>query len=294
MANTEEAVTLIFGAGYSGRAYGRHLVARGQTVFGTTRSPGKAEDLKNAGIAPLLFGGETVDDALATAIGSATDLIVSVAPDADGDPVLRAAREQIAAAPRLAWIAYLSTVGVYGNHDGAWVDERTSPRPVSERSRQRVRAEQEWQDFARERGVPLSILRLSGIYGPGRNALVNLAEGRARRLVKPGQVFNRIHVEDIAGALAFLAERRHDGILNVTDDCPAPPQDVVAYAASVMEVDPPPEIDFENATLSPMARSFYGENKRVSNAAIKALGYAFRFPDHRAALKRMWAEDGWR
>jgi len=294
MANTEEPVTLIFGAGYSGRAYGRLLVARSQTVFGTTRSPGKAEDLKNAGITPLLFGGETVDDALATAIGSATDLIVSVAPDAEGDPVLRAAREQIAAAPRLAWIAYLSTVGVYGNHDGAWVDERTSPRPVSERSRQRVRAEQEWQDFARERGVPLSIVRLSGIYGPGRNALVNLAEGRARRLVKPGQVFNRIHVEDIAGALAFLAERRHDGILNVTDDCPAPPQDVVAYAASVMEVDPPPEIDFENATLSPMARSFYGENKRVSNAAIKALGYAFRFPDHRAALERMWAEDGWR
>ncbi|WP_349363297.1 MAG: SDR family oxidoreductase [Roseitalea porphyridii] len=294
MANSDEPVTLIFGAGYSGRAYGRHLVARGQTVFGTTRSPGKAEDLKNAGIDPLLFGGETVDDALATAIGSATDLIVSVAPDAEGDPVLRAAREQIAAAPRLAWIAYLSTVGVYGNHDGAWVDERTSPRPVSERSRQRVRAEQEWQDFARERGVPLSILRLSGIYGPGRNALVNLAEGRARRLVKPGQVFNRIHVDDIAGALAFLAERRHDGILNVTDDRPAPPQDVVAYAASVMEVDPPPEIDFENATLSPMARSFYGENKRVSNAAIKALGYAFRFPDHRAALERMWAEDGWR
>ncbi|QBK29309.1 SDR family oxidoreductase [Roseitalea porphyridii] len=294
MADTDEPVTLIFGAGYSGRPYGRHLVARGQTVLGTTRSPGKAEDLKNAGIDPLLFGGETVDDALATAIGSATDLIVSVAPDAEGDPVLRAAREQIAAAPRLRWIAYLSTVGVYGNHDGAWVDERTSPRPVSERSRQRVRAEHEWQNFARERGVPLAIVRLSGIYGPGRNALVNLAEGRARRLVKPGQVFNRIHVDDITGALAFLADRRHDGIVNVTDDCPAPPQDVVAYAASVMEVDPPPEIDFENATLSPMARSFYGENKRVSNAAIKALGYAFRFPDHRAALERMWAEDSWR
>jgi nucleoside-diphosphate-sugar epimerase len=285
---------LIFGAGFSGRAYGRRLAAAGETVFGTTRDPAKAGELRRLGMTPVIFDGAGTRLELRDAIARATDIVVSIAPDADGDPVLHAAREAIAAAPNLEWIAYLSTVGVYGNHDGGWVDEATEPRPVSERSIQRLAAERAWHAFAKERNVPLSILRLSGIYGPGRNAFVNLAAGRARRLVKSGQVFNRIHVDDIAGALAFLAARRHDGILNVTDDLPAPPQDVVAYAASVMKVDPPPEIDFETATLSPMARSFYGENKRVSNAAIKALGFVFAHPDYRSAFDRMWAEDSWR
>ncbi|WP_424993165.1 SDR family oxidoreductase [Oceaniradius stylonematis] len=284
---------LIFGAGFSGRAYGRRLAAAGETVFGTTRDPAKAGELRRLGMTPVIFDGAGTRLELRDAIARATDIVVSIAPDADGDPVLHAAREAIAAAPNLEWIAYLSTVGVYGNHDGGWVDEATEPRPVSERSIQRLAAERAWHAFAKERNVPLSILRLSGIYGPGRNAFVNLAAGRARRLVKSGQVFNRIHVDDIAGALAFLAARRHDGILNVTDDLPAPPQDVVAYAASVMKVDPPPEIDFETATLSPMARSFYGENKRVSNAAIKALGFVFAHPDYRSAFDRMWAGDDW-
>ena len=141
--------------------------------------------------------------------------------------------------------------------------------------------------------MPLAILRLSGIYGPGRNAFVNLEAGRARRLVKPGQVFNRIHVADIAAALVFLGERRADGIFNVTDDCPAPPQDVVEHAASVMKIEPPAEIDFEAATLSPMARSFYGENKRVSNRRIKQLGFDFGYPDYLSALRRMWDEQSW-
>lgn len=286
--------TLIFGAGYSGRAYATFLAEEGRTVLGTTRSPEKANRLTEAGIRPVLFDGETVSDELAAAIAESTDIVVSIAPDEHGDPVLRAARDAIAASPNLAWVAYLSTVGVYGDHDGDWVDEATAPRPVSDRSRQRIEAERQWQAFARECSLPLAILRLSGIYGPGRNAFVNLSAGRARRIVKPGQVFNRIHVRDIAAALAFLADRRHDGVLNVTDDRPAPPQDVVAYAASVMKVDPPPEIDFEAATLSPMGRSFYGENKRVSNAAIKALGFAFRHPDYRAAFDAMWSEGSWR
>ena len=289
-----DRTTLIFGAGFSGRAYARRLAAAGQTVFGTTRDPAKAGELRRAGITPVIFNGSAAHDELFEAVVRATDIVISIAPNAHGDPVLNAIGEALASAPQLQWIAYLSTVGVYGNHDGDWVDETAEPSPVSARSIQRLAAEREWQAFAAQRSVPLSILRLSGIYGPGRNAFVNLEAGRARRLVKPGQVFNRIHVDDIAGALAFLADHRHDGVLNVTDDLPAPPQDVVAYAASVMKVDPPPEIDFETATLSPMARSFYGENKRVSNAAIKALGFVFTHPDYRTAFDWMWAEDSWR
>jgi nucleoside-diphosphate-sugar epimerase len=186
--------------------------------------------------------------------------------------------------PALEWIGYLSTVGVYGDHGGGWVDETSECRPVSKRSAMRVAAEQDWLKLGREIGRPVAILRLSGIYGPGRNALVNLENGTARRLVKPDQVFNRIHCDDIAGALLHLARVNRGGIFNVTDDLPAPPQDVT----------PPPEIPFETAQLSPMARSFYGENKRVANTAIKAAGYRFRFPDYRSALDRMWADDNWR
>ena len=191
--------------------------------------------------------------------------------------------------PDLRWIGYLSTVGVYGDHDGAWVDEASECRPVSRRSMLRVAAEQDWLSFGRDVGLPVAVLRLSGIYGPGRNAFVNLANGTARRLVKPGQVFNRIHVADIAGALRHLAQAETGGVFNVTDDLPAPPQDVVAYAAKLMGIAPPPEIPFETAQLSPMARSFYGENKRVSNALIKEAGYSFAFPDYRSAFDRMWA-----
>jgi len=199
--------------------------------------------------------------------------------------VLTAFRETILERmPKLAWIGYLSTVGVYGDHGGGWVDETTPLKPVSQRSVERVAAEGAWEAIAASRGVPLAILRLSGIYGPGRNAFVNLAEGKARRLVKPGQVFNRIHVEDIAGSLQLLADDAIGGIFNVTDDEPAPPQDVVEFAAKLAAVPVPPEIDFDTATLSPMARSFYGENKRVSNARMKRTGYTFSYPTYREAL----------
>lgn len=289
-----ERTTLIFGAGYSGRAYGRLIAGRDETVLGTTRSADRTEALRDDGLEPLVFDGATLTSDLADAIRAATDIVISIAPTEAGDPALNAARAALQTAPNLQWIAYLSTVGVYGDHDGAWVDETTDPRPVSKRSIQRLDAEEAWGALARTRGLPLAVLRLSGIYGPGRNAFVSLREGRARRLVKPGQVFNRVHVADIASALSFLADRRAEGTYNVTDNLPAPPQDVVAFAACVMKVDPPPEIDFATATLSPMARSFYGENKRVSNARIKAEGFAFAYPDYRTALTRMWAEDRWR
>jgi nucleoside-diphosphate-sugar epimerase len=165
---------------------------------------------------------------------------------------------------------------------------------VSKRSVMRVAAEQDWQQLGTDIARPVAILRLSGIYGPGRNALVNLENGSARRLVKPDQVFNRIHCDDIAGSLWQLIDGNTGGIFNVTDDLPAPPQDVVAYAASLMGIEPPPEIPFDAAQLSPMARSFYGENKRVANAAIKAAGYSLRFPDYRAAFDHMWASGDWR
>jgi nucleoside-diphosphate-sugar epimerase len=208
--------------------------------------------------------------------------------------VLNSMAGTIASMPKLEWIGYLSTVGVYGNHDGAWVDEEAECRPVSQRSVQRLAAEMAWQDFAEGIGRPLAILRLSGIYGPGRNAFVNLETGKAKRLIKPGQVFNRIHVEDIARALDYLGERRLEGVFNVTDDMPAPPQDVVEYACSLMKVDLPPAIDFETATISPMARSFYGENKRVSNAKLKRAGFAFVHGDYRTALSSMWTQENWR
>ncbi|MGB3389838.1 MAG: SDR family oxidoreductase [Pseudaminobacter sp.] len=282
----------IFGAGYSGQAVANARPA-GIDVAGTTRSAAKAVALRAAGIEPHIFDGRLTPE-IGAALGEATHLLISIAPDEDGDPVLNAARDTIMGMPQLRWIGYLSTVGVYGDHGGAWVDETAECRPVSRRSKLRLEAEREWQEIGRRTGLPVAILRLSGIYGPGRNAFVNIENGTAKRLVKPGQVFNRIHSEDIAGAVWHLAGLAKGGIFNVTDDMPSPPQDVVAYAAQLMGVEPPPEMPFETAELSPMARSFYGENKRVSNAALKQTGYSFRYPDYPAAFGAMWQEQNWR
>jgi nucleoside-diphosphate-sugar epimerase len=283
----------IFGAGYSGKAFADANSAIGATIFGTTRSPEKLEPLSRAGIAPLLFDG-TLTPKIEAALGQTTHLVISIAPDEAGDPVLNATRATIAGRTQeLKWIGYLSTVGVYGDHGGDWVDEKTECRPISRRSVMRLAAEQAWLALGRELGLPVACLRLSGIYGPGRNAFVNLKNGTAKRLVKQDQVFNRIHRDDIGGALRYLADGNRGGVFNITDDLPAPPQDIVGYAAQLMGIAPPPEIPFETAELSPMARSFYGENKRVSNEAIKAAGYRFLFPDYRSALDRMWADGNW-
>jgi nucleoside-diphosphate-sugar epimerase len=283
--------SFIFGAGYSGRAFA--AASPGSTIFGTTRSPEKFEPLQKAGITPLLFDGGLTPE-IEAALAQTTHLVISAAPGEAGDPLLAAAGSVIAGKmPALRWIGYLSTVGVYGDRDGGWIDETAECRPVSPRSVMRVRAEQAWLALGRQIGRPVAVLRLSGIYGPGRNAFVNLRNGTARRLVKQGQVFNRIHRDDIAGALRHLADTTSGGIFNVTDDFPCPPQDVVAFAASLMGVEPPPEIPFETVELSPMARSFYDENKRVSNQAIKQAGYRFRFPDYRTALEKMWEDGSW-
>ncbi|GGE89767.1 SDR family oxidoreductase [Stappia taiwanensis] len=284
----------IFGYGYSASAFVERVRGRCSWIGATTRSSDKAATMTAAGVAPFLFDGTARDAATAEALRQASHVLISIGPDANGDPVLRHYRDDLSAA-RPQWTGYLSTVGVYGNHDGAWVDEETPCRPVSRRSVQRLAAEDAWLDWAKATGLPVEIFRLAGIYGPGRNAFVNFDKGTARRLVKPGQVFNRIHVADIAGALeAAIDTPSATRIYNVTDDEPAPPQDVVAYAAQLLGRTPPPEQDFETAELTPMARSFYGENKRVSNARLKReLGYAFRFPNYRQALEALY-RDGWR
>lgn len=284
----------IFGAGFSGRAIGREAAARGITAYGTTRLVGNAEALRSAGLRPLIFKGEALSRDVGAALAETTHLIVSVPPRGAVDPVLFAARGQILSyMPQLRWIGYLSTVGVYGDHGGEWVDERARCRPKSTRSSARLQAENAWQGLAIEAGLPLAILRLSGIYGPGRNGIMKLADGTAKRIVKPGQVFNRIHVEDIAGAVLHLAERQAAGIYNVTDDEPGPPQEVVAFTAEMMGIEPPPEVPFAEAEMSEMARSFYGDNKRVANDKLKEAGYRLRFPDYRTGLTGMWSAGNW-
>lgn len=281
----------VFGVGFSSRAIIESVKDQFDWIGGTTRSEEKAAQLVGAGISPILFDGETASDELLSALEQATHVLVSIAPNASGDPVLNACRGSLQAA-KPKWLGYLSTVGVYGNHDGAWVDEDTVCKPVSERSIQRVDAENAWLAFAEETGTPVQIFRLSGIYGPGRNTFQNFKKGRARRLIKPGQVFNRIHVADIAGAVKAAMANPRTRIYNVTDDEPAPPQDVVTYAAELLGIEPPPEVPFETADLSPMARSFYGENKRVSNVRVKSeLGYQFQYPSYRVALTALYHSD---
>lgn len=281
---------LIFGLGYSASFYAAEAAATFERITATKRAP----EVASAGRLTLLpFDGaqERIDPRLRAAVAGADAALVSAAPDAAGDPVLRRLGGEIAAAPKLKTIVYLSTIGVYGDHQGAWIDETAPLRPSNERTRWRVTAENDWLALGERAGKQVYILRLSGIYGPGRSVIEKLREGTAKRLVKPGQVFNRIHVVDIARAIdACFAGAAPSGVYNVTDDEPAPPQDVVAYAAQRLGVAPPPEQDFSEAKLSPMARSFYGENKRVANARLKSgLGVELAYPTYRegvAALVR--------
>lgn len=282
---------LILGLGYSAGFFARAALARGWEVTGTVRSAEKAAELSLEGIRTLVFGGFAVSSALAKAVAEADAVLVSVQPAEDGDPALGPLRAALMAAPNLRWIGYLSTIGVYGDQGGAWINEATPPAPTNARTRQRVEIEEAWLELGRDSGRPVQIFRLSGIYGPGRSAITKLRNGTANRLVKPGQVFNRIHVDDIAGVLmASLAQPRNGAIYNVTDDEPGPPQDVITFAAELTGLEAPPEIPFEQAKLSPMAASFYGESKRVSNALVKReLGYAFRYPTYREALRALAA-----
>lgn len=256
-------------------------------MSGTSRSEEGTEALAAAGLGAHRFDGEHPSSTAGAALASATHLLISTPPGGEGDPVLRHHRPDVVGAEGLEWIGYLSTTGVYGDRGGAWVDESTPPDPGTSRSRGRLEAEGGWRLAAEEAEACLQIFRLSGIYGPGRSVLDRLRKGTARRIVAPDLVFNRIHVDDIAGAVSAGATHPEvDGVINVSDDEPAAPSEVVAYAARLLGVDAPPEVPLREAELSPAARSFYEENKRVRSTRLEpALGYRLRHPTYREGLK---------
>ena len=278
-----EKTLVSFGHGYSAAALARVLIPQGWTIYGTTRSQSKFDDLRSQGVIPVLWGSEAVKDCLETC----QCVLTSVAPDDAGDPVLALYADSLARnAARFTWVGYLSTTGVYGDRKGGWVDESSELQPSTKRGQLRQLAEGQWREIA---DLPLHIFRLAGIYGPGRGPFAKVRNGTAQRIIKKDQVFSRIHVDDIAQTLsASIQNPKAGAIYNVCDDDPAPPQDVIGYAADLLGMPQPPEVDFENADLSPMARSFYAESKRVSNERIKAeLGVDLFYPDFRSGLRKM-------
>ena len=281
----------VFGLGFSGRTIAERRIARGDAVTGTVRTNDKAKTFLGSGISARVFGPDGRDSAIAADLVDSDALLISVPPGTGGDPVLAHYTKQMAEAPKLRWIGYLSTIGVYGDHGGAWVDEQTPATPTQPRSRERAVAENAWLAFGAANKIAVHIFRLAGIYGPGQSQLVQLARGTARRIVKPGQVFNRIHVEDIARTVdASLAKPRAGAIYNVTDNEPAPPQDVVTFAAKLCGVAPPPEIRLEDAGLTEMGRSFYAESKRVRNNLLRdELGVTLAYPTYREGLTALRA-----
>jgi len=279
----------VFGLGYTAHQFIQIYRHRFTSVCGTVRSVEKAKTIEASGVKAFRFDGKDFDPAILQHLERTETLLIST-PPADGrDPVLEQFSEAIATAPRLRWIGYLSTVGVYGDAGGAWVDETTPPNPATPRARHRIAAERQWLELGAGAPFAVQIFRLAGIYGPGRNALVKVADGTAKRIVKPGQVFNRIHTEDIAQALmASIDHPSRNAIYNVADDEPGPPQDVIACAAELLGREPPPEIPFDEADQTPMARTFYEDNKRVRNTRLKSeLGVLLRYPTFRDGLRAL-------
>jgi nucleoside-diphosphate-sugar epimerase len=275
-----------FGIGYSAMALSRRLDAAGWTIRGTCRKRARQAALGALGISAALFDGENPMDAPELLQG-ATHVLLSIPPGPDGDPAFRHHAADIAAAGSVGWVGYFSTTGVYGNRDGAWVDETSDLRPGSDRSQRRVDAERSWLDWGAAHGIAVQIFRLPGIYGPGRSAVDQVKAGTARRISKPGHVFSRIHVEDIATTVAAsIARPEPGGIYNVCDDEPAAPSDVTAYVCELLGQKPPPEIPYDDAELSPMGQSFWADNRRVRNDRIKdVLGVKLDFPDYRIGIR---------
>ena len=275
-----------FGLGYSAMALSRRLDAAGWTIRGTCRKPARKAALGALGISAALFDGETPMDS-PDLLQGATHVLLSIPPDAGGDPAYRHHAQDIAAAGSVEWVGYFSTTGVYGNRDGDWVDESSDLRPGSDRSQRRVDAERDWLAWGERHGIAVQIFRLPGIYGPGRSVVDQVKAGTARRVIKPGHVFSRTHVEDIATVVAAsIARPQPGGIYNVCDDEPAAPADIVAYVCELLGREPPPEIPYDETEMSPMARSFWSDNRRVRNDRIKeALGVKLDFPDYRIGIR---------
>ena len=274
---------LSIGHGYSAQALARRLLPQGWQIIGTTRTEAGAKALRATGIDALVWPEADLSGALA----KATHLLTSVAPG-DSDPVLQAIGPQIAGSA-LKWVGYLSTTAVYGHHNGDWVDETTPLAPTTARGAARVQAEADWTAL----GLPLHIFRLAGIYGPGRGPFEKVRDGTARRIHKAGQVFSRIHVDDIARVLHAALQRPHPGVYNVCDDDPASPEDILGLAADMLGLPPPPIVPYEQAEMTPMARSFYAENKRVRNDRIKTvLGVTLDYPTYREGLAAILAAGG--
>jgi nucleoside-diphosphate-sugar epimerase len=293
------ASLLCIGLGYCARHYVSEFGSRFGRIVGTTQTAARAAELaaQNFGerrVEVLTFDGRSASADLRAALREAEALLVSAAPEERGDPVLAVLADDIAAAPRLRRVVLLSTIGVYGDHGGGWVDEDTPPAPTHARAAARVTAERAWQALGASRETPVAILRLGGIYGPGRNALVSVASGRASHIVKPGQVFNRIHVADIAQAIDAAFARAANGVFNVVDDAPTPPGDPLVFAATLLGVSPPAAIPFAEAekSMTPLAASFYAENRRVRNARLKdVLGVTLRYPNYREGLRALHAQE---
>ncbi|CUH45328.1 SDR family oxidoreductase [Ruegeria atlantica] len=274
-----------FGHGYSAQALSRQLQPHGWRILGTTRDPAQSQVVKASGAEPVIWPGQVPQ------LDGVTHLLISAAPNADGDPVLATLADEIAErAAQFKWVGYLSTTAVYGDHQGNWVDEATPATPTAQRGKWRVQAEEQWQNIP---GLPTHIFRLAGIYGPGRGPFSKLKRVGMRRIIKPGQVFSRIHVADIAQVLAASMSAPNPGaIYNVCDDEPVPPQDVIAYAAELRGLPLPPEVPFDEADMTPMARSFYNENKRVRNDRIKdELGVNLMYPNYRVGLRSLMTGD---
>ena len=280
-----------FGLGFSARALAERLAETGWTVAGTTRSAEKAAELRAAGLEAVLFDRDHPLDP--ADLAGTSHLLVSIAPDQDGDPVLDRHAADIAALTDLRWIGYLSTTGVYGDWQGAEVDETSELRGAKGRNLRRIEAEAAWLALHAEKGLPVHVFRLAGIYGPGRSALDQVRAGRARRIDKPGHLFSRIHVEDIARVLLASIARPNSGrIYNVCDDEPAAAAEVTAYACRLLGVEPPPLIPLEQAEMSPMALSFWEDNRLVSNRRLhEELGVTLAYPNYRAGLDAVLASE---
>ena len=294
---------MMLGAGYSARAfaslYGAHVANTSDTapsatksrICGTTRTKEKFASLENANIEPFLFDEPT--PTFFERLETTTNLVISVSPDETMSDAVLNRSDILGSMPQLKWIGYLSTIGVYGNHDGGWIDEEAPCHPSLERNISRLEVEKKWQAFGNKHNIPVAILRLGGIYGPSRNPFMKISQGNKTLVIKKGQFFNRIHVDDIAGVIKAFSSAKREGIFNIVDNEPAAPEDVMHYAAKLMGVTDLEEVPFEKADMSPMARSFYGDNKRILNHKLLKTGYNLKYPDYRTALEAMWKDNLW-